>query len=566
MKRAFPVLSLRAVPVLPVIISLFTALFLGCAALHAAAEEFPPATASNFEVSPLFSDNMVLQQNEPIRVWGTCAEEGSVIHARLADSYGYARVSDGVWQMELAPRCAQTEPLTLEVYGSSGAERRIFENLTVGDVWFVVGQSNVEYSFGSLAEYELLCSSLAGKNIRFLSFSSDDLEKLTLAPLKKAVAPTLPPASKVWRSITHSENVNASALGLCFALELDGLCAGEIPIGIISLGFSGHELAAFVQPEISKRLSGYDDKSLIYNTLIAPFLPMPIRGMIWYQGEANAPYYAEYADAFAAFIGQFRTDKNQSAYRDFSLYLVELPPCFPSPEGYDGDWQYADFGSVRAVQGCLPMRLENCYICSTLDLWSDRTYSNSLHPPNKPAIAKRLAGMAAANEWGFSEYALLCAPTVREIRAVDESGCCYDVFFDHAGEGLQWCGGADGAGFEAVGGSWQPLSVTAQICGKDCVRIRTAEKIYFLRYAYATSSVFAETAALCNAGGIPAAAFSYEITAIPTPFYEYLHIAAVRVIGLFYPYRFGMAALLALCGTLFLLLKIRKRKGKMDQP
>ena len=83
---------------------------------------------------------------------------------------------------------------------------------------------------------------------------------------------------------------------------------------------------------------------------------------------------------------------------------------------------------------------------------------------------------------------------------------------------------------------------------------------------YATSSVFAETAALCNAGGIPAAAFSYEITAIPTPFYEYLHIAAVRVIGLFYPYRFGMAALLALCGTLFLLLKIRKRKGKMDQP
>ena len=45
-----------------------------------------PAGVSIFELAPCFGDNMIFQQNEPIRIWGTSSDEGATVNGILGDS------------------------------------------------------------------------------------------------------------------------------------------------------------------------------------------------------------------------------------------------------------------------------------------------------------------------------------------------------------------------------------------------------------------------------------------------------------------------------------------------
>ena len=506
---------------------------------------------------------MVFQQNEPICLWGTGAEEGAVVGARLADSYGFGTVTDGVWRITLAARCASPESFTLEIFGAADARHYAYEDILIGDVWLVIGQSNVEYNVASLPEEQKPVTGTWENLTRLLSFDSKDLRLAEKKANKTAsLLDRYTPYAKPWRTAAHPETLNASALGLCFASSLCKLGSEQIPVGVISLGFAGRELASFVQPKNAKALSGYGEKSLIYKHFIEPLLSFPIRGVIWYQGEANAAYYTEYAEGFRAFAEQLRADKAQSTYTDFPFYIVELPPCFDAPEtSPDAGWQYTDFGMVRAASGTIPSLIDNCYLCASSDLWSDRTYRNNLHPNNKPALAERLAQMAAANEWGFSEYGSVTAPSFRQAKKVDESGCVYDVFFDHAGASLAFSGGVP-KGFDAIGEDWAFTDITCEIVAPDCVRITSLAPIYRLRYAPETDSVFGTDATLCNAAGIPACAFYIDLEKFPVSFGTYLHVFAVRVYGIFYRYRLIFIPLaLVIFLSIGLLIRRKKRKS-----
>ena len=63
-----------------------------------------PSGASNFELAPCFGDNMIFQQNEPIRIWGTSSDEGANVNGILGDSMASATVKDGKWELSFAPR------------------------------------------------------------------------------------------------------------------------------------------------------------------------------------------------------------------------------------------------------------------------------------------------------------------------------------------------------------------------------------------------------------------------------------------------------------------------------
>ena len=96
--------------------------------------------AEYFEVASVFSDHMVFQQNEPIRVWGTGSGEGSTVYATLGESYGQSDIVDGKWEIVFAPRAYTAEPLTLEIYSAPDSQHRVFEDILIGDVWLFIGQ------------------------------------------------------------------------------------------------------------------------------------------------------------------------------------------------------------------------------------------------------------------------------------------------------------------------------------------------------------------------------------------------------------------------------------------
>lgn len=523
----------------------------------AAAEE---RAAESFEVARLFTDNMVFQQNQPIKVWGTSCDEGAEVYVSFEDSFAKATVSDGKWEAELAPRAFDKEPKTLEVYAGAEAEKRIYENIVIGDVWLVTGQSNVEYRFGNIDEYSRMSQTIDKlSDVRFLSYASEDLKRVKKSNIKNAPQYDLPASGNMWRIASHGENVNASAIGMCFALKLNELSHNEIPIGIISLGFGGKELAAFVQPEVSKNLSTYDDKSTIYNFFTAPLLKFKIKGLIWYQGEANAAYYSEYTDGFVKFINKLRCDKEQET---LPVYIIELPPCFPEPDGYSGeDWQYIDYAGVRCAEGIIPYYIDNCYICSASDLWSDNTYPNNIHPNNKSLTAQRLACIVSGNEWGYEEFSALSAPVLKKIIPIGQDGKEYELVFDNTGDGLEFLQNAP-TGFDAIGEHWGFVQIKTEISGKNSIRISAEEEIYILRYGYGTSAVFGCDMGLCNSAKTPAAAFSANIKTPPVSLLQKIRIAIAKIVVIVYPIRYIIFAITVLfCAALLYMAK--RRNGRI---
>ncbi len=522
--------------------------------------------ADGFTVSGIIGDGMIFQADEPICIWGTSKDEGKVVYAKFGNSYGQGIVQNGIWEIFFAPRSASLESLTLEVYASENAPYKVYEDILIGEVWWVIGQSNVEYRFGSLAEYEQIADSISDMHIRYFNFDTHELAlacRTNQTDVGYLALSSLP--NVVWRSGSHGENAAASAIGLCFAKELCTLSLQRVPIGVVCLGFGGKELSAFLPEELAKDLSGLEEKSVVYDHFIAPLERLAVGGVVWYQGEANAAYYSEYADALTSFIFLLRNNKCQESRPDFPFLISELPPSFDAPDGTDHTrWQYIDYGSVRAASGTLPMSVPECYICPTLDLWNNRSYTNNLHPTNKPQTAARLARIAASRAFGFSEFEVLIAPSVKEYSMVDDKGLVYDLVFEHAYGGLDFAGGTP-LGFDAVGGDWNPIPVTVSLVGANTVRIVSeTERIHLIRYAYATDSVFGETVSLCNGASIPAAAFCITVCPIEMTFPAKLYTACVKLYIFFYPYRFVILLMLLCFITLIATVFVKRKRKKAD--
>ena len=110
--------------------SLFT--FLSC--------QMSPNPAKNITLNPLFTNNMVLQQNQDIPIWGTAQSGGEVVVTLDKQEQKVVVAEDGKWKVSLSPVPAGG-PYELTI---SGAETRTIKNVMVGEVWICSGQSNME--------------------------------------------------------------------------------------------------------------------------------------------------------------------------------------------------------------------------------------------------------------------------------------------------------------------------------------------------------------------------------------------------------------------------------------
>lgn len=90
----------------------------------------------------MFSDNMVLQREAAIAVWGT-ANPGDKIVVQIGSSEAETMTQpDGRWMVNLAQLSAGG-PYVLKIKGSR--DKIEFKNVLIGDVWFASGQSNMEH-------------------------------------------------------------------------------------------------------------------------------------------------------------------------------------------------------------------------------------------------------------------------------------------------------------------------------------------------------------------------------------------------------------------------------------
>lgn len=163
-----------------------------------------------------------------------------------------------------------------------------------------------------------------------------------------------------------------------------------------------------------------DYPTLLYNAMIHPLVPYGIRGVLWYQGEANADRAYQYRTAFPLLITDWRQQWGEG---NFPFYFVQLA-SFNSANGNSANG--SNWAELREAQsGTLSLP------ATGMAVTTDIGESKDIHPKNKQDVGKRLAAIALNNVYGqLMEYS---GPV---YQSMDIQGNKVVLDFTHKGSGL----------------------------------------------------------------------------------------------------------------------------------
>ena len=264
---------------------------------------------------------------------------------------------------------------------------------------------------------------------------------------------------------------NADAIGLSLG---DGT---RIPLAGTWLGHVGAALP----------LSGPNVPTSLYDGMIAPELPLAIRGAIWYQGENNASRAVQYRRILPAMIADWRSRFRSG---DFPFYVVSLAAFGPHRD-VPGDDEWAE---LREAQALTATNVRNAGLAMAIDVGD----AGDIHPKEKRTVGERLALLALARTYGRNVVDQ--GPTYRSLSI---RGDVARVTFDHIAGGLTSRGGPPGE-FALAGADRKWHRAQARIEG-DAVLLTSPEvpKPVAARYAWQSNPV----ATLANGAGLPAIPF-----------------------------------------------------------
>ncbi len=193
----------------------------------------------DFRTAALFSDNMVLQQGQPIRIWGW-ATDGAKVTVDLNGRTASTEAANGKWLVSFPPM-ALGGPCTMTI--SAGDKKIEYKNILIGDVWVCSGQSNMEFP-------------VAAANNAQAEIAAANFPEIRLFTVEKATSRTPVEDVKGTWVVCSPETVGGfSAVGFYFGRELNK--AGIKNIGLINTSWGGTPAEAWTTMETLKRDPDY---------------------------------------------------------------------------------------------------------------------------------------------------------------------------------------------------------------------------------------------------------------------------------------------------------------------
>ena len=466
----------------------------------------------------LLADHMVVQRGLPLHVWGKASEHESVSVTFRGQTQSATTDDLGRWSLYLPPGEAGG-PFQMVIKASNTIQ---LNDILVGDVWVASGQSNMEFPMKELANPDSEIAAAQYPKIRIFRVEH-----------RPSDHPRSDVEAKAWAPCTPESAAESSAVAYYFARALYQKM--NVPIGLIETFWGGtpaeswtslHTLSAdaSLMPVFAERSKMVDEhesvlmglaqeeseyqKSVeqaqaegkpvpgrrwhpdfdawapaaLFNGMIAPLTPFAIRGVIWYQGEANSGRRAPlYAHLFPTMIGDWRRAWDEG---DFPFLFVQIANWNTEP---DGRWP-----EVRDAQR-RTLALRNTGMAVTIDIGDPV----DIHPKNKLDVGLRLAKAARAIAYG--EKLEWSGPLYRQLTGEDHA---LRVWFDHAA-GLT-AKGDTVVGFEVAGADGKYVAADAKIDGSSViVSSSTVPEPVSVRYAWAPNP----TCNLYNREGLPASPF-----------------------------------------------------------
>lgn len=392
---------------------------------------------NSLKVDAIFSNQMVLQRDYKIPVWGTAIPNTEVHVIFKETSVSTMSDANGNWKLYFEKQDAGG---SFQMIIASKDETIQFNDILIGDVWLASGQSNMHLDLKRTLNGEEVAKKANNPNIRIYNMKPT-------YPTGKDGVHTLEELGKIqnnnyfntngWVKITPENVLYFSAVAYYFAEKLQDEL--DIPIGIIHNAVPGSPIESWLSDKVidnDVEISNFakqrwedkeDEKDAMITTAknqislsesenqkhpwmpsydyingIQPIKNTPIKGGIWYQGESNAEHPEMYKSMFNKMVALWRSDFNI----DFPFYYVQLTSREDRPS-------WPEFRNAqRELLDIVPN--------SRMAVISDVGDRQDTHAKNKQPVGERLALLALGDTYKIiNDFE---SPTFNKIKFLKNKG------------------------------------------------------------------------------------------------------------------------------------------------
>jgi sialate O-acetylesterase len=496
---------------------------------------------AELKLPSFFSNQMVLQRDKPVSIWGWADANTQVDVAFRGNAVSTKANGVGRWQVTLPAMKASEQGRKMVI--ETGNDRIEIQDILIGEVWFASGQSNMAFK---------LQNSLDAKSD--LPKSQNQAVRFFLAENTPASQPQTNIAG-TWNLSSPETSGNFSAVAYYFAEQINQETG--IPVGIIQSCWGGKRSECYTSreamlsnthgkkmiAELDRAAKSFDpveakkkhdaamatwkkrvaqvqaqnknkekskrarfprrpqpakptyenerNPTVLYNGMIHPFVGYTMRGAIWYQGEANAK--AGLAEIYQEMFTLMILDWRERWGDDFPFYFAQLAnfKSVTTKPGQQSDW--------ATVQNQQRKTLE--LVGTGMATINDVGDANDIHPKNKKTVGLRLARWALNKD--YQKPVVVSGPLYHSSRV--EAGKMI-IEFTHTGTGLKTSDGKPLQRFEITGDNQTWHWADAKISNnKIIVSCAAVPKPTAVRYAWAANPAGAN---LVNSENLPTSIFS----------------------------------------------------------
>ena len=501
------------------------------------------ADKADSRLASIFQDNMVLQREMPVPIWGW-ADAGSAVEIRFAGQTKQGKVGqDGRWKVALDSLQASNEGRDLDV--RVGNKSFKIKNVLVGEVWVAAGQSNMvapgpDIDLGVYPHYVSPPSASIRPDIRRVEFGGG----VNLEPQADVTDKNINSGDATWKTLNPfpGDTTISQYAARVIRDELN------VPVGIIVIAVPGTTQTAWMSRETLEQFPGangtanyykqcvdYWEKkvqpgvpwksiaefekveaewlltkktlnpgrpkalwlnqfpSVLYNTRVYPLAPFAIRGFMWHQGEAGPG--EGYDRNLVAMIKQWRQLYGQEFYflwGTLSRATLTPPPLDPIPSGF-----YRSGGNVN-IRHALDLFGPNSK-ASLVEFYDNG--NDDTHWLAKVESGRRL-GLAALTEV-YGQKHLYTGPRLIDAKI---EGRKATLHFAYAGAGLMFQPGINGiSGFYLSGKNGPIYWADVKVLDQNTIQLSSSHVPEIGAIAYGENPNPHET--LFNSDRLPASPF-----------------------------------------------------------
>ncbi|MFM8596034.1 MAG: sialate O-acetylesterase [Flavobacteriales bacterium] len=384
---------------------------------------------SKISLPPIIASQMVLQQNSVVKLWGSSNVKKSVtIKVSWTNTWFQTWTKpDGSWEIELFTPAGSFQEHWIKI--SDANDTKELQHVLIGEVWLCSGQSNMAMTYRGYKNQPIADAE------RFIAEANNTRGIRTFNVVKEASFNPKKVGEGNWLNASSANLLNFIVVGYTYALELQKTL--QVPVGIINSSYGGSTIEGWLNAATLEKFSktpidkyipdslSYLRQTVFFQNMIRPIRNYKIKGVLWYQGEANSSQPQAYEQKLQDLIFLWRFTFSDT---NLPFYLVEI-----APHSYEHSSPTAA-AELREAQSKAALSIPHCGIVCTSDLVPPALAGN-IHPPYKQPIGQRLANLALAETYQQTRtQQAVYSPRFNHYEIAN--GQCI-LYFDNATDGFK---------------------------------------------------------------------------------------------------------------------------------